>query len=213
MKRRNKGQKRKYANRKQWEEHKYFPEAEEKWKDNFWKIKSFDMHLNLDTDRDGVKDKFDCQPFDPTRQDNMMIPTRPDVQRPTQLPMTTRDAPPEMVRKERVEGPVGLSKASIKVSENITPPRSQPTINAPISRTLPSIQRPTTPSQMIKPTLQTSQNFGVTIKPDAPALSREQQAMLNTYLNSITNKGPRVAIEFPQWVKDYVSQYGNFSPR
>lgn len=41
---------------------------------NYWKpnrIKTFDMHLNIDTDRDGKIDRFDCRPFDWKRQDEI----------------------------------------------------------------------------------------------------------------------------------------------
>ena len=146
MKRRSKGQKRKYVHKKHWEEHIDFPEAEEKWKDNFWKIKPIDFHLNLDTDRDGVKDCFDCRPFDPTRQDNMMTPVRPDIQRPMPPSMPTHTAPPETVRSERVEGPVNVERPQTKLDIRSYPktPTQSPTINPrPLPPPLSVIQKPT----------------------------------------------------------------------
>jgi len=35
---------------------------------NYWKIKPIKMHFNLDTDRDGVPDHKDCQPFNYWKQ-------------------------------------------------------------------------------------------------------------------------------------------------
>ena len=42
---------------------------------NYWKvrpikIKPIKLHFNFDTDRDGVRDRFDCRPFDFWRQDD-----------------------------------------------------------------------------------------------------------------------------------------------
>lgn len=37
--------------------------------DNYWKVKLIQIHFNFDTDRDGVKDRNDCRPFNPWRQD------------------------------------------------------------------------------------------------------------------------------------------------
>lgn len=51
------------------------------WLDDFWGIKKskptvqtdpfkpIKLHFNLDSDKDGVKDRFDCQPFNPWKQD------------------------------------------------------------------------------------------------------------------------------------------------
>ena len=35
----------------------------------YWKVKPIKIHFNLDTDKDGVLDRFDCRPFDYWRQD------------------------------------------------------------------------------------------------------------------------------------------------
>lgn len=83
MKRRSKGLKGKYQKQKMLKEDAFLLE-EEKWKDNFWKVKSFDIHLDIDSDRDGVIDRRDCQPFNPNKQD---VPTRPTIEKPTLAPM------------------------------------------------------------------------------------------------------------------------------
>jgi len=36
---------------------------------NYWKVKPIKTHFEFDTDRDGVIDYQDCQPFNPLKQD------------------------------------------------------------------------------------------------------------------------------------------------
>ena len=135
MKKSRKAQKRKRL----WKEDDFLLE-EEKWKDNFWKVKPFDIHLVLDTDNDGVTDSKDCEWWNPEKQD---LPIRPIIERPT-IPSESvvSVTPPSLSKPVYVAKFVGINKVVNPLIMPI-PPASVPNIPKPQQSVLRTIYPPT----------------------------------------------------------------------
>lgn len=57
---------------------------------NIWQVRPIKIHFGFDTDRDGVKDRFDCRPFDPQKQH--VTPNKMMMEEIKKLPIYVTDA-------------------------------------------------------------------------------------------------------------------------
>jgi hypothetical protein len=206
MKKRTKGQKRKHIRKKHWEL-EYPPEVvEEKWKDNFWKVKSFDMHLTTDIDRDGVIDAKDCQPFNPDRQD---APTRPDINRPS--PVVQRVLTPEMsaTRQFGIQNAVPyVPTPPLRQSQ----PKTTPTHSRTAPRTIPTLPLEPPTIRQISPVFNADENTPPIVPDKQPYVEPKTQVQYTQPKINVVNGTSTLTLGSTTFVKSPTGKITTVSP-